>query len=554
MSGKLNFAVFTMLYGACALQAMSQVNINTLLERLDHTIQKQAIFDEVKKYKIESLKASVSRGKEFMDSSYLTYFELADQYRTYQCDSALHYARTGLRIAQLLDDERLVNNSLIQLAAIEARSGMFHESLQRLLGITELSLDRSQRITLYKVLSEALVYSIEYQFGSDNGPLVQQRERYQDSLLRRLETGSFDYAIQYGTRFIEVGELDRAERVLFPMFENTPGGTNEYALITSIIAYLYEKKDNRDKQKYYLALSAEADVQAAVKENLSLRKLALLLFEEGEIERPNHYIKKSLEDANFFNSRLRSFQAAQLLPVIDQAYQNDREKNRRKLKSLLLTVSVLSAILGIISVVVARQKRKLANANTQIERANNQLVILNRELQEANQQQRDTNLSLKEANHVKEQFIGRFLEICTEYIQKLDELKSYVARKIKAGQAQDLAHLVSAKKEGDTQELKELYSNFDQAFHRIYPTFVEEFNALLLENERYPLSADGTLNQELRIFALIKLGIRDTNKIAVFLHYSSRTVYNYRSRVRSKALPEIGDLEEKVREIGAVQF
>lgn len=192
--------------------------------------------------------------------------------------------------------------------------------------------------------------------------------------------------------------------------------------------------------------------------------------------------------------------------------------------------------------------QKLAKAQKKILEINVRLNDLNTELKKANKQQCLTNKSLTEANHLKERFISNFLEICTEYIGKLEKFKQSVHLKLKVGQTNDILRMTSSTADS-TKELRELYDNFDKAFLNIYPDFVEELNKLLRPEEQYAINEDNSLNQELRIFALIRLGINDSNKMAVFLHYSLRTIYNYRSKVKSKALNQKEDFEEKVRQL-----
>lgn len=191
--------------------------------------------------------------------------------------------------------------------------------------------------------------------------------------------------------------------------------------------------------------------------------------------------------------------------------------------------------------------KKISKARLELAEINKKLNVLNDELKAANEKERKMNLNLYEANITKEQYIHSFLEICTEYIQRLESFKSIVNRKIKTGQTAEILKFTSSDK-GDTKELKELYKNFDKAFLNVYPHF-EKVNKLLKPDERYILKEDKTMNQELRIYALIRLGITDNNQIATFLHYTLRTVYNYRSRVKLKAYhPE--NFENEILEIG----
>jgi len=181
---------------------------------------------------------------------------------------------------------------------------------------------------------------------------------------------------------------------------------------------------------------------------------------------------------------------------------------------------------------------------------NYKLNDLNNELQEANVKQTLTNRSLAEANHIKEEYIKSFLEICTEYIDRLENFKNIVNRKIKTGQTADIIKMTTSSAQDSSKELKELYNNFDRAFLKIYPNFVIEINKLLRADEQYPIDNGQNLNQELRVFALIRLGVTNNNRIATFLHYTLRTIYNYRSKVKSKAIDPDDNFEQLVQRIG----
>lgn len=249
------------------------------------------------------------------------------------------------------------------------------------------------------------------------------------------------------------------------------------------------KKEDPWQRKVYLAQSAIADIKAANKENISLRFLAHLLFLDGDIQRANVYIKKSMDDANFFNGRLRNTQTSMVFPIINEAYQTERLQQQKKLMLLLAVVSLLSCILIITLGFIKRQINKLSRAQQEILQINERLNELNTDLQKANRIQKEMNTNLKEANYIKEQLIGTFLEICTEYIDKFQKFKVFVNRKIKVGQLNDILK-VTGKTDNGSQELKDLYANFDKAFLAIYPDFVEEFNKLLREEEQYPIKDD----------------------------------------------------------------
>ncbi|WP_019539507.1 DUF6377 domain-containing protein [Proteiniphilum acetatigenes] len=543
-------SVFLMLFilNPTGFFAANNPNLDSLLIEIDNAIKNQNSYIGQKENYIQKIKSQLGYSGQTPESRYIIYTQLVNEYKAFQSDSLKKYSTERLLTAETINNYSWIVDSKINLALVEAQKGLFQEAIDILDNMDRHLLTRQQLIDYYKAGSDTYIYWLEYLDGLDNSSLIEKRQAAQDSLIEILPIDSYDYAVHFGTKYIERGEFDKAEIVLQSIFSKLTPDNRDYAVLTSLLAYLHERKGDIEKQKEFLALSALSDIRGAILENTSLRTLALLLFNENEIQRANRYIKKSMEDANFYNARLRNLQTARILPIIDNAYQQDRIRQQKKLTNLLITISILSFILLVTIFFVIRQMRKLARAQKKILEINARLNELNMELKNANEQQHLTNKSLAEANHIKENFISNFLEICTEYIGKLEKFKQSVHIKLKVGQTNDILRMTSSTADS-TKELKELYENFDKAFLNIYPDFVEEFNKLLRPEERYTIYDNNTLNQELRIFALIRLGINDSNKMAVFLHYSLRTIYNYRSKVKSKALNQKEDFEEKVRQL-----
>lgn len=546
------FFIIGLLTVMIRLSANPGFKLDSLLVELDKVIANEKEYATQKLLYLNKLKDQLSAPNVPEEEQYLVNYTLAKEYEPFMCDSAIFYASKALLKATTLENRAWIYDSKIQLARNKAKAGLFLNVLELLGTVNAEDLNKHQKIDYYKAYTDVYIFMIEYQDGYDIAELTKEKEIYRTHLLQLLDPNTFEYAISYGFYYIEKGDFERAENILTSYYSKVKPGTKEMASIASILSHLYGQKREEEKQKEYLAISAISDIRASVKENISLRVLAILLFNDGDIVRAHQYIKKSLDDANFYNARLRNIQTSKILPIIDNAYQLDKEAQQKKQQILFVAISILSVILLITIILIVLQMSKLKKAKGYIEEVNSRLNELNVVLQEANKQQKQTNINLAESNHIKEKFISNFLEICTEYIEKLDAFKRLVNRKIKSGQANDLLGLTS-KSENPT-ELKELYANFDKAFLNIYPTFVEEFNTLLREDERYPINNDRSLNQELRIFALIKLDIRDTNKIATFLHYTPRTVYNYRSKVKSKALDCNEDLEIKIKNICTNHF
>jgi hypothetical protein len=358
---------------------------------------------------------------------------------------------------------------------------------------------------------------------------------YRDSSLLFLDHELYNYQINFASQCLRAKDYASAERSLLPLLATTAPDTRAYAMLTSVLAQVYQAMGNAEKEKEYLVRSAISDIQSSVKENISIRQLAFLLLNDGDITHSNAYIKKSLDDANFYNARLRNVQIVKLLPVIDKAYQLEREKYQQKLKASMVAIGVLVFFLAGLAVYLYRLVKKLAKTRKEVIRANKDL--------------KKANNNLLETNHVKEEYIGRFLNQCSVYIDKLEAYRKALNKKAANGKLEELYTMLKSSQIIE-DELKDFYQTFDSTFIHLFPNFVAEFNQLLPPEERIHPKGEEVLTVELRVFALIRLGITDSAKIANFLRYSITTIYNYRSKYRSKSLIPRDKFEETVMKIG----
>ena len=297
----------------------------------------------------------------------------------------------------------------------------------------------------------------------------------------------------------------------------------------------YALKGDRENQKYYLTLSAIADLKTSVREYISLRKLAFLLYEDGDIDRAYEYMKCSLEDAQSCNARSRTIEVAEIFPVIDKAYRLRSERKQRTITLLLASVSLLALCLVAAIIYVYRQMKKLAVARQALADANRQLQTINN--------------TLKETNLIKEEYIAQYINRCSAYIDKLDHYRRRLTKLASTSKLEELFRAIKSD-EFIEAERKEFYNEFDHTFLSLFPNFVTDFNKLLNEKDRITPKPGDLLNTELRIFALIRLGITDSTRIAEFLQYSLTTIYNYRSKVRNKAVGDKNEFEAAVMRIG----
>ena len=288
--------------------------------------------------------------------------------------------------------------------------------------------------------------------------------------------------------------------------------------------------------------------RSAIKDHASLWMLAQLLYEDGDMERAYQYMRFSWNATKFYNARLRSWQSADVLSLIDKTYQAMIEKQNDRLQQNLLLITALLVLLIVALGYIYRQMKKLADARNHLQVANKQLNGLNEELRQMNSCLSSTNIELSESNQIKEEYIARFIKLCSTYINRLDAYRRMVNKKVSAGQIAELLKITRSQDALD-EELEELYANFDTAFLHLFPNFVGKFNDLLQENEQILPKKGELLNTELRIFALIRLGIEDSSQIAEFLRYSVNTIYNYRAKVRNKARGSREDFDDLVRKI-----
>ncbi|MEQ3027271.1 DUF6377 domain-containing protein [Bacteroides uniformis] len=347
---------------------------------------------------------------------------------------------------------------------------------------------------------------------------------------------------------------------------NSAFDTRRDAMNAYVLACFYRESDEQENYLTYLIYSAMADVRISNKDIASLEELAGVLFSLGDIDHAYVYMSYCLQNALAYRNRVRVVGISAVQDTIHQIYQERNQRQEARLRMYLVLVSVLSLISLFAFLYIYKQMKRLKQSRQQLNEANNrlnkhveelskmhgQVAETNVQLTSLNEQLRDTNNQLRESNYVKEEYIGYVFSICSNYISKLDEYRKNINRKLKANQLEDVKALTDTHSMAQN-ELKEFYHNFDAIFLHIYPDFVSDFNALLHPDEQIVLKDGELLNTELRIYALVRLGITDSVKIAEFLHYSPQTVYNNRLKTRNKAIIPREEFAAVVRSLGRAQ-
>ena len=475
------------------------------------------------------------------DERFLLYNAIYEEYYTYRFDSAIYYVDREEEVAMKLSNPTYRNLSIIHRSILLATSGYFSESIQNLEQIDSRTLDNALRIEYYTAYEWA--YSMWAEYSNDNiyAPRYYEKEMlYQDSLISVLPVGSPLHHYWKGENFYRHRRYAEAKNCYKKALEGLPVNVRLFAMATYGLALVYSRTNNWKEYENYLIKAAISDQVCPLKENLALQELALYIFKnrDGEVSRANRYLNYSLEDAMYYNNRLRMLEIARKFPSIVLSYQKQNLIESQRLQWSLICISLLSIGLVVSLVYIYRQmnqlhKRKkiLANMNCDLQHLNKALV---------------------DTNHTREEYVSLFMDLCAAYIDKLKKYQDLVKRKVKAKQTDDLLRLVNATKLSE-MDTREFFMNFDTAFLNLYPNFIKEFNSLLREGEEIIPKRGEILTTELRIFALIRMGIKDSSKIATLLFYSPQTIYNHRSVVKNKA--KIRDnFEKQVEEICTINL
>ena len=533
----------------CRLHAADSSRADSLLLKLDQAIKERPIYMEQKELKLVELKRQLHR--QIPDEERFAILgTLLDEYRSFNTDSALHMAEEREQIAIRLGNREYIDNARMNKADVLGMTGMYKEvmDLMRNIHIDRLPVDIHPYYyhiyrTVYGLMADYAVTAYEKKLYTE------LTDKYRDSLLLVNKDNLLIHTLIQSDQYNVRNEYDKAIRLLTDYLALQKDYEHDVAICAYTLSESYRLKGDKEKEKEYLIVSAMADMKTAVREYISLLKLAVLLYQEGDIERAYSYVKICMEDAAACNARLRKLEILEIFPIINDAYQQKTEKQQEQMKWALVSISLLSLFLLLAIFYVYKQIKKVAAARREVIDANKRLKELNDELHLSNAQLKEANHSIAENSYLKEEYIGRYMDQCSVYLEKMDNYRRSLGKIAATGNVEELYKNIKSSKfiEG---ELKEFYTNFDNTFLQLFPTFVEDFNALLADDEQISLKAGERMNTELRIFALIRLGITDSVKIAQFLRYSVTTIYNYRTKVRNKAAGDRDLLEQEVMTIG----
>lgn len=536
--------------------------IPQLLATLDSILVQTGELASQKELKIAQLKKKLSNAANFEEEFWINKM-LYDESFVFNADSAMKYVDRNIQIATELKKKDWQDEWLINRSFMFAATGLLKEAGEVLEKVDSTSLSDGLKLSYY--YQRSYLYSHLGQYMGDqkqvNNKYYNEFENANKHMLALVRPKD----PLYWWCVASCNELS-PEDSLFSALENVVLSSHHNTRLDAMNAYglsnMYKRLGDKEKTMIYLIYSAMADLRVCNRDIASLQELSSLLYDAGDIDRAYAYMNYCLKAALLYPNRVRIINISTELDKIYANYQQRDIRWRNSLQNYLYVVTFFSIILVLALIGLYRQTKKLRKSRTELDSANHslnqhvvelsqmhKLALANQELQNLNELLRSANQKLQESNDVKEEYIGYVFSICSNYISKLDEYRKNINRKLKTGQFEEARQLTD--NSSLTQnELKDFYANFDAIFLRVYPDFVADLNSLLRPEEQILLKDASELNTEVRIYALVRLGINDSVKIADFLHCSPQTVYNHRLRMRNKAIIPKDKFAEAVRLLG----
>lgn len=510
------------------------------LEELDQALDRQAEYDQMKRTTVAQLKQRRSSLSSPLD--YYLYMDgLYEEYLRFDVDSAFYYAHKKLDTARETKEGALIHDATLDLAYRYMTSGMYYSATTLLESLPDYS-----GITPEEKAREFQMLHSLYHFITLNNkdmvlqPYYREKEQYYQQL------SGDNYSPQQLTYYtIKTNVLlsegkNREARELMESYErNYSQNTNDdKTTIHYWLGKCYQAEGNMDKALEHFASSARYDILSSHKSSRALVRAARLALGKGQINRAYRYITHASREAYKIDARICLSEAAEVMPDIIEAYEKLEKRRYFQLRTILL-ITLLLLVFSICALFFMRRLQiRLSKAN----RHNNDI---NRSLQLSI-------VRLKEANNIKESYLGRYLSMFSSHIGSLERYRSSLRNVAKSQDIKDIQQSLKSDEFIDA-ERDTLFQEFDRTFLGIFPDFVNQLNALLQEDKRIGLNLpEGKLSNELRIFALIRLGVNESAQIAQFLKKSPSTIYNYRVKLRNAAICPNQEFEEHLMEIGSL--
>lgn len=509
-----------------------------LRQKLDNLLeQRNAIIDNKNK-DINRLKKNLTTSENTL-KRLQTYDQLFEEYYVFQFDSAMTYLNKGIKLAKETQNTYYYNSNTISKAELLSIGGLYNEAIHEIEQVDTTVLDKAQHFEYYFSLFRIHTYWAD--FCNDKTYTPTHRLKAQEYLKKAMpfcdETDkTYEYYLgEYAVFVLNNPQAARAHYI--KAIKQLPQNSRFYAMSCFALSGSYGNEGNTEKQEKFLLLSSIADIENCTMENFALQNLAMYIFEHNkdELDLAQQYIQTALEDAHFYNNRLRIIEISSKLPVIVSSYQQTLNQRNKVQMTAIIVISLLLLFLLSAVFYIVKQTKRLSLQQQELQKNNNQLSELNRQQKELNTQLHGLNALLVDTNSKRERLAKLYIDLCAKYIARLKKQQTLVKRKIKANQTTELLSQLSSERLSE-EDAATFLSRFDKAFLDLYPDFTEELNSLLLPEGQIQNKNTDELTTEQRIMALIRLGVKESAEIADLLFYSPQTIYNYRSVLKGKAI------------------
>lgn len=509
-----------------------------LRQKLDNLLEQRKTLIDNKNKDINRLKKNLTTSENTL-KRLQTYEQLFEEYYVFQFDSAMTYLNKGIKLAKETQNIYYYNSNTISKAELLSIGGLYSEAIHEIEKVDTTGLDKAQHFEYYFSIFRIHTYWAD--FCNDKTYTPTHRLKAQEYLKKAMpfcdETGkTYEYYLgEYAVFVLNNPQAARAHYI--KAIKQLPQNSRFYAMSCFALSGSYGNEGNTEKQEEFLLLSSIADIENCTMENFALQNLAMYIFEHNkdELDLAQQYIQTALEDAHFYNNRLRIIEISSKLPVIVSSYQQTLNLRNKVQMTAIIAISLLLLFLLSAVFYIVKQTKRLSLQQQELQKNNNQLSELNTQQKELNTQLHDLNALLVDTNRKRERLAKLYIDLCAKYIARLKKQQTLVKRKIKANQITELLSLLSSERLSE-EDAATFLSRFDKAFLDLYPDFTEELNSLLLPEGQIQNKSTDELTTEQRIMALIRLGVKESAEIADLLFYSPQTIYNYRSVLKGKAI------------------
>ena len=528
-----------LLLNGCDRPASLDRPTRQLLNGLDGYVDARSVYVASKLDQMEALR-KIAQSSSDRTLRYETEMRIADEYFSFSFDSTQHYLKDCQALALALDDKERYDRASIQLGHLYAKAGSYMEAYNLLYEQIDTTSLSETRMTQYLLA----LYDFSMDLSGNSGMVerlnIPVAAGYRDRLLERIPQDSETWRNLLRDQLFEQERYAAADSIGRLLLSGAKPDQHAYAIYAFYLSEIAERMGRASDRMNWLVCSAESDIINAVRDYASLTMVAQIIL-PSDVDRSFRYLRIAQEDAIAYNAKLRPWQISRFLMQVEDAYSARQDKQRKAAVVWSILLGVMTAALALLAWFYISRSRKLSRMRMELEKSNSRLASVNGKLNELNRQ-------ISMSDQVKESHIVSFLESFANQIHSFRSEDNHLRNLLKQGKSAQLLRELSGSSRSEKAR-EEFYLTFDATFLSMYPDFVEQFNALLLEPARmHP--PKGTLNTELRIFALIRLGVDDSKQIARMLDYSLSTIYNYKVSVKNQAAGDRNTFEEQVKQIG----